>query len=189
MSTGAPLHAYTYADYLAHEEASNVKHEYLNGEIYAMAGGTPEHAFLAMAIGSSLRTQLVGKPCRVSSSDLRVRVAETGLATYPDVSVVCGPLELDTHSRETVLNPKVLVEVLSDGTERYDRGEKFEHYKRVSSFEEYVLVSQKEPRIEVFRRTGDSWTHLEGRSGERVTLQSIDCRLDVDEVYRGVFEP
>ena len=189
MSSGVPLHAYTYADYLAHEEASNVKHEYLNGEIYAMAGGTPEHASLAVAIASLLRNQLGAKPCRVFSSDLRVRVLETGLATYPDVSVVCGPLELDPQSREIVLNPKVLVEVLSDATERYDRSEKFEHYKRISSLEEYVLVSQKEPSIEVFRRTGDSWTRLEGGSGERVTLQSIECQLDVDELYRGVFEP
>ncbi|HJS73708.1 MAG TPA: Uma2 family endonuclease, partial [Vicinamibacteria bacterium] len=115
--------------------------------------------------------------------------AETGLATYPDVCVVCGPLELDTQSREIVLNPKVLVEVLSDATERYDRGEKFEHYKRISSLEEYVLVSQKEPSIEVFRRAGDSCTRLEAQSGERVTLQSIECQLDVDELYRGVFEP
>jgi Uma2 family endonuclease len=189
MSTGAPLHAYTYSDYLAHEEASNVKHEYLNGEIYAMAGGTPEHASLAVAIASLLRNQLAGKECRVFSSDLRIRIVETGLTTYPDVSVVCGPLELDPQSRETVLNPRVLVEVLSHGTERYDRGEKFEHYKRVSSLEEYVLVSQKEPWIEVFRRSDNSWTHLEAGSGARVTLQSIECQLEVDEVYRGVFEP
>jgi len=189
MNPRAQLHAYTYADYMAHEVASNVKHEYLDGEIYAIAGGTPEHASLAMVIGSSLVTQLEGKPCRVFSSDLRVRVAETGLTTYPDVSVVCGPLERDTESEETVLNPTVLVEIMSDGTERYDRGEKFEHYKRIPSFQEYVLVSQKEPWIEVWRRQGDSWTYQEGRAGARVILQSIDCQLVVDELYRGVFEP
>jgi Uma2 family endonuclease len=189
MSSRLRLHNYTYADYLGHEQASNVKHEYLDGEIYAMVGGTPEHASLAMLIGSALLAQLKGKPCRVFSSDLRIRVVETGLTTYPDVSVVCGPLELDAQSREIVLNPKVLVEVLSDATERYDRGEKFEHYKRISSLEEYVLVSQKEPSIEVFRRTGDSWARLEAESGAQATLQSIDCQLDVDEVYRGVFEP
>ncbi len=189
MISGARLHAYTYAQYLAHEAASNVKHEYLDGEIYAMAGGSPEHAFLAMAVGSLLRPQLEGKPCRVSSSDLRVRVVETGLATYPDVSVVCGPLERDPQSQETVLNPTLVVEVLSEGTERYDGGEKFEHYKRILSFQEYVLVSQNESRIEVWRRQGDSWIHQEGRAGGRVSLQSIDCQLDVDEVYRGVFEP
>ncbi|MGH9390658.1 MAG: Uma2 family endonuclease, partial [Vicinamibacteria bacterium] len=179
----------TYADYLAHEEASNVKHEYLDGEIYAMAGGSPpEHASLAVAIASSLRNQLEGGPCRVFSSDLRVRVAESGLTTYPDVSVVCGPLQRDNESPETVMNPKVLVEILSDGTERYDRGEKFEHYKRIPSFEEYVLVSQKEPLVEVWHRVGPSWSHEEGRAGARVALPSIDCQLVVDELYRGVFE-
>jgi len=98
MNPRVNLHAYTYADYLAHEVASNVKHEYLDGEIYAMAGGTPEHASLAVAIASVLRNQLEGKGCRVFSSDLRVRVAETGLTTYPDVSVVCGALQRDIEA-------------------------------------------------------------------------------------------
>jgi Uma2 family endonuclease len=189
MSSHPRLHAYTYAEYLAHEQASNVKHEYLDGEIYAMAGGSPEHASLAMVIGSSLVTQLEGKPCRVFSSDLRVRVGHTGLTTYPDVSVVCGALQRDEESPETVLNPKVLVEVLSDGTESYDRGEKFEHYKRIPSLVEYVLVSQKEPRIEVWHRDGASWTREEGRAGERVSLRSIGCELVVNDLYRGIFEP
>jgi Uma2 family endonuclease len=189
MKPGSRLHAYTYADYLAHEEASNVKHEYLDGEIYAMAGGSPEHASLAVAIASSLRAQLDGKACRVFSSDLRVRVAETGLTTYPDVSVVCGPLQRDPESAETILNPKVLVEILSEGTERYDRGEKFEHYKRIPSFQEYVLVAQKEPLLEVWHREGHAWSQKEARRGGRVALPSIDCELVVDEVYRGVFEP
>ncbi len=189
MNPGARLHAYTYADYLAHEAASNVKHEYLDGEIYAMAGGTPEHASLAVAVASALRNQLDGKRCRVFSSDLRVRVAETGLTTYPDVSVVCGALQRDIESLETVLNPTLLVEILSDGTERYDRGEKFEHYKKIPSFKEYVLVSQKKPLVEVWHREGDSWSHREGRAGARVALQSINCQLVVDELYRGVFEP
>ncbi len=189
MNPRARLHTYTYADYLAHEEASNVKHEYLDGEIYAMAGGTPEHASLAMVIGSSLVTQLEGKPCRVFSSDLRVRVAETGLTTYPDVSVVCGPLQRDNESPETILNPTVLVEILSDGTESYDRGEKFEHYKRIPSFVEYVLVSQRERRIEVWHREGGSWSREEGGSGARMVLRSIDCELVLDDLYRGVFEP
>jgi Uma2 family endonuclease len=185
----ARLHEYTYAEYLAHEQVSNVKHEYLDGEIYAMAGGSPEHAALAVAVASSLRSQLEGKPCRVFSSDLRVRVAATGLATYPDLSVVCGPLERDQESLETVLNPTVLVEVLSDGTERYDRGEKFEHYKRIPSVKEYVLLSQKEPLVEVWSREGDSWSGREGRAGSRLVLKSIACQLVVDEIYRGVFEP
>jgi Uma2 family endonuclease len=189
MNRRSPLHAYTYAEYLAHEEASNVKHEYLDGEIYAMAGGTPEHASLAVAVGASLRNQLEGKPCRVFSSDLRVRVAETGLTTYPDVSVVCGALERDPESSETVLNPVVIVEILSEGTERYDRGEKFEHYKHIASLQEYVLVAQSAAKIDRFRRQGSSWSHVEAGAGGRIALRSISCELVVDEVYRGVFDP
>jgi Uma2 family endonuclease len=188
MTPTLRLHAYTYSEYLAHEEASNVKHEYLDGEIYAMAGGSPEHASLAVAIASSLRSQLEGKPCRVFSSDPRIRVAATGLATYPDVSVVCGPLEREKESKETILNPTVLVEVLSSGTERYDRGEKFEHYKRIPTLHQYVLVSQNEPLVEVWDRRVESWSKREGRSGDRVALPSIDCELVVDELYRGVFD-
>jgi Uma2 family endonuclease len=188
MNERARFHEYTYAEYLAHEAASNVKHEYLEGEIYAMAGGSPEHAELAVAIGSALRAQLQGKPCRVFSSDLRIRVVETGLATYPDVSVVCGPLERDPESRETVLNPCVLVEVLSDGTERYDRGEKFEHYKRIPTLQTYVLVSQRAPLVEMWQLNGDSWTQQLAGSGERLILQSIQCLLDVADLYRGILD-
>lgn len=136
MSHVVGLHEYSYAEYLVHESTSNVKHEYPDGDISARLGGSPEHTALAVAVASSLRTQLEGKRCRVFSSDLRVRVLASGLATYPDVSVVCGPLERDTEGRETVLNPTVLVEVLSGSTERYDRGEKFEHYQKIPSFEE-----------------------------------------------------
>lgn len=182
------LHEYTYAEYLAHEEASNVKHEFLDGEIYAMAGGSPEHAELSVAVAASIRGQLEGKRCRVFSSDLRIRVVPTGLVSYPDVSVVCGPLQRDHDSRETVLNPTVLVEVLSDGTERYDRGEKFEHYKQIVSFQEYVLVSQRARRVEIWRRRGDAWVRQEGTAGERLILESIQCELDVDALYQGVLD-
>jgi Uma2 family endonuclease len=165
-----------------------VKHEYLDGEIYAMAGGSPEHALLSVAIASSLRAQLEGKPCRVFSSDLRVRVVATGLATYPDVTVICGPLSRDEASRETILNPILVVEVLSGGTERYDRGEKFEHYKRIPTLQEYVLVSQKEPVLESWHLVQDTWSRSEARAGGRLALQSVGCELVVDELYRDVFE-
>lgn len=188
MMRSVTLHEYKYSDYLAHEADSNVKHEYLDGEIYAIAGGSPAHAELSVAVSSALRAQLQNAPCRVFSSDLRVRVAATGLATYPDVTVVCGPLERDKEGRETVLNPKVLVEVLSDGTERYDRGEKFEHYKQIPSFEEYILVSQKEAHVEVWRRQDGAWNRREAKSGERLTLESIDSELVVDDLYRGVLD-
>jgi Uma2 family endonuclease len=178
-------HRYTYADYLALEESSNVKHEYLEGEIYAMAGGTPDHAALAMAVGAALIEQLRGKPCRVFSSDLRIRVLATGLAAYPDVTVVCGPLQHDTESGTTVVNPTVLVEVSSNGTEDYDRGEKLDHYRQIPSVRECLLVSHRSRSMEVWRRDPKgAWEQQEVRSGETVRLASIDCALSVDEVYR-----
>jgi Uma2 family endonuclease len=128
MATPASLHRYSFADYLAFEEASTTKHEFLDGEIYGMAGGTPEHAALSVAVSSALLAQLRGGPCRVYSSDLRVRVHATGLATYPDVTVVCGEVQRDPESVTTVVNPRIVVEVLSDATEAYDRGQKLDHY-------------------------------------------------------------
>jgi Uma2 family endonuclease len=140
----APAHRvkYNFADYLALEASSNVKHEFLDGQIYGMTGGTPERAALKAAVTGLLFGQVRGGKCRVHDSDLRVRVLETGLATYPDVTVVCGPRELDPADSNTVTNPTLIVEVLSHSTEEYDRGDKFEHYKRVPTLMQYVLVSQ-----------------------------------------------
>lgn len=175
----------SYADYLALEAKTGTKHEWLDGVVYDMAGGTPDHAGLALAVGSELRAQLRGKPCRVFSSDLKIRVLATGLATYPDLGVVCGTLETDPEDANAATNPKVLVEVLSDSTEGYDRGEKFAHYRRIPSLREYVLVSQNEPHIEVFRKNEAGKWELaeEGFSGETVPLAGIECVLSVDEVY------
>src|SRR5450432_3532511 len=108
VSQLAPYHSHTYREYLDFEATSNVKHEFFNGEIYAMAGGTPEHAALTMAIGSALVSQLRGGSCRVFSSDLRIRVLATGLTSYPDVTVVCGELRRDSESALVVVNPKIL---------------------------------------------------------------------------------
>jgi Uma2 family endonuclease len=175
----------SYADYLALEQKSVTKHEWLDGVIYDMAGGTPDHAGLALAVGGELRAQLRGKPCRAFSADLKIRVLATGLATYPDVSVVCGQLETDPEDANAATNPKLLVEVLSDSTEGYDRGEKFSHYRRIPSLLEYVLVSQRQPHIEVFRKNEAGKWELaeEGRSGDTVPLTSVGCVLSVDDVY------
>jgi Uma2 family endonuclease len=186
MSAPASLHRYSFADYLALEEASNTKHEFLNGEIYGMAGGTPEHAALSVAVSSALLAQLRGGPCRVYSSDLRVRVLATGLATYPDVTVVCGELERDPESAATVVNPRVVVEVLSDGTEAYDRGEKLEHYRRIPSLRAVVLVSHRAPGLELWQRTSEGpWEGREFGPGETAVIESLPARLPVDEVYLG----
>lgn len=189
VSEPAVHHRYSIAEYLALEESSNVKHEYFGGEIYGMAGGTPDHAALAMNFGAALLQHLSGRPCRVFSSDLRIRVLATGLATYPDVTVVCGPLERDPESRTTVVNPVLVAEVLSDATEDYDRGEKLEHYKRIPSLRECVLISHREPRVEIWRRgAGDAWAREQAGAGGRLRLESLGCEVATDDIYRGGLE-
>jgi Uma2 family endonuclease len=186
MKRPAPLHHFTYRQYLDFEEGSAVRHEFLDGEVYGMAGGTPEHAALAANVSALLIGQLRDQPCTVMSSDLRVRVLATGLATYPDVTVVCGPLERDPESRVTVVNPTLIVEVLSEGTEDYDRGEKLLHYRQVPSLE-CVLVSHRARHIESWRREADGrWTRHEAHAGEALRIVEPACELLVDEVYRRV---
>lgn len=183
MVTGVRGICYTYAEYLAFEDASNSKHEFLDGEIYAVAGGTPEHAALVLAVGSSLLTQLRGGACRAYGSELRVRVMASGLVSYPDATVICGEPEHDPESRTTVTNPRVVVEVTSPSTEAYDRGEKLAHYQRIVSVQEAVIVSHRERVVEVWRRTAAGWTRDEARSGARLRLDSIDAELNVDQIY------
>lgn len=173
----------TYAEYLAQERTSLEKHEFLRGDVWAMAGGTPEHARLTASTGAVLRGALKGRPCVVYSSDLRVRIQSTDRSTYPDVTVVCGKDLRATDDPDAITNPIVIVEVLSPTTERADRGEKFAHYQRLPSLQEYVLVSQDGPRIEVFRRQGASWLLTISESGAQVSLASLDVTLSVDEVY------
>ncbi|MBI3185287.1 MAG: Uma2 family endonuclease [Myxococcales bacterium] len=186
----APIHRHTWIEYLALEEMSTVKHEFFDGEIYAMAGGSSPHSALKVAVVSELRTQLRGKACRVYDSDLRIRVMATGLGTYPDASVVCGELRYDPEplrKQISAVNPSVLVEVLSDSTEAYDRGAKLDNYKRLPSLEEYVLVSHREALVEVFRRgAGDEWQRSEARSKSCIALESIGCEIDVDRLYEGI---
>ena len=178
----------TYAEYLAAESISETRHEFLNGEVWAMAGGTREHSALAAALISALTVALRGKPCRVYTSDLRVRVQATGLATYPDVTVVCGAEETDAEDPEAIVNPVVLVEVLSDSTEAYDRGAKSAHYRRIPSLQSYLLVSQREPHIELYQRRDDRWELTEARAGGRLDLAALDVRLDVQTIYANPLE-
>lgn len=131
---------YSFREYVAVADGANIKLEFVDGEICAMAGGSPEHAAIAANIGAALSAQLRGRGCRVHSSNLRIRVRETGLAAYPDVSIVCDRIERDPEDANTVKNPKVLVEVPSPSTEDYDRGEKLAHYKRLAGLTAIVLV-------------------------------------------------
>jgi len=173
---------YTFADYLALERDSEIKHEFDAGEILAMSGGTARHSALAarmiVALGNTCPPG-----CTVFTSDMRVRVVATGRATYPDVSMVCGPIEYDQEdaARTTITNPVLLVEVLSVTTEKGDRGSKWMHYQRISSLQEYVLVSQ-EARVEIFRRTSaGTWEYFEVREGN-VRLASGPT-LDLSVLY------
>ena len=180
---------HTIQEYVRIEEYANLKHEYFDGQVWAVAGGTPEHARMASAVNAALVAQLRGRPCAVYSSDARIRVVATGLDTYPDVTVVCGREERDVGDDLALTNPVVLVEVTSDSSEAYDRGEKFQQYKRIPALREFVIVSHREPCVEVFRRTDDdTWARAEqARSGGRVKLVSIACSLEVDDVYRDPF--
>lgn len=181
---------YTYAEYLALEASSNVKHEFLDGQIYAMAGGTPEHAALAAAVIGLLFPELRKGRCRAHDADLRVRVPTTGLTTYPDVTVVCGPRERDATDPQAVTNPTLIVEVLSRSTEDYDRGDKFEHYKSLPSLRQYVLVSYRDRSVEVWTRDdGDGWTSVLAREEDVAHLASVSARLDVRELYDAAAEP
>jgi Uma2 family endonuclease len=191
MAEAARKLSCTFAEYLAVDEAGALKHEYLNGEIFAMSGGTPEHSQIAASVIRELGSQLRGRPCVVYTSDLRVRVLATGLATYPDVTVICGPLERDPANKNTATNPVVIVEVLSDSTEDYDREEKLSHYRRIPSLREYLLVSQHERRIEHLSRNDDgTWTLRDvAAPATGVQLPSIGCALSLDEVYRDLLMP
>lgn len=178
-----PLHKakHTYEEYVALESFSPVKHEFLDGEIYAMAGGTPEHAALTAAFAGQLYAQLSGGPCRAYSSDLRIRT-RSGLATYPDVTIICGKLEVDSDELSAT-NPILLVEVLSRSTEEYDAGDKFDHYKSLPSFRQYVLVSQRERLVEVWTREENHWTNASFRDGDIAQLSTINATVDVRELY------
>jgi len=182
--TAQPQMKVTYAEYVRQEEASATKHEFINGEIFAMAGGTPEHGALALGFAGELRAALGGRACRAYSSDVRVLVESTGASFYPDLSVVCGALETATADRNAVVNPVVLVEVLSEGTEASDRGAKAMHYRRIPSLKEFVLVSQSTRLVEVQRRNERGvWELYFFGEGERVELTSLGISIAVDAIY------
>jgi Uma2 family endonuclease len=174
----------TYLEYLEAEVTSDVRHEFLNGEVWAMAGGSPEHAALAAALIRELGTSLRGTPCRVYTSDLRIRILATGLSTYPDVTVVCGDVQTAPDDRDAVINPTMVVEVLSESTEAYDRGAQWAHYRRIPSLETYVLASQADALLEIYRRNESGrWELLDARRGDRPTLLSMGAAVEVSAVY------
>ena len=182
-----PQKIYDAAHYVALENEAAEKSELFNGQIYAMAGASPTHALItANAIGV-LQQQLRGKPCRTFSSDLRVRVDETGAFVYPDVTVACPPLNFAEDDANSLTNPVVIIEVLSPSTEANDRGAKWGHYQHLPSLRDYVLVAQNQQRIEHYERLDDgSWRYSVRENDGIVSLKSIECELNLDEVYERV---
>jgi Uma2 family endonuclease len=171
-------------DYLSWERQQDRKHEYMDGEVFAMAGGSPRHNRLIMTTGIVLDGRLAPRGCRVLSSDQRIRVGARRYV-YPDLTVVCGPPAVE-HD-DVIVNPTMLVEVLSASTESYDRGSKWDAYQRLPSLTDYLLVAQDRARIEHFGRVDTRWMYASASAGERLTL-SNGSTLEVDAVFEGVFE-
>jgi Uma2 family endonuclease len=182
----------TEAEYLAFERASPTKHEYYRGYVYAMTGASERHNLITANVIAALHSQLRQKPCRVYPSDLRVKVQKTGLHTYPDILVVCGKPEFTDDAIDTILNPIVIIEVLSPSTEAYDRGMKFQNYRTIETLRDYLLIAQDESYIEQYtRQEPGEWVLREFISSlDLLTLASIACTLALADVYEHVtFSP
>jgi len=180
------LHRYTYDDYVALEQDSPTKHEFLDGEIYAMGGGTEDHSALAAQVLYVLTGAVRGMACRVHTSDLRIYVETSGLATFPDGTVICGPLQQHQPSpKATALNPTVLLEITSPSSEEYDNTVKLDAYRTIPTLRDYIIVSHRERRITVHSRsTGDNWTTQVAVAGGKAALSGIAAELSVDDIYR-----
>jgi Uma2 family endonuclease len=178
-------------EYLAIERKAEFKSEYLNGEMFAMAGASFAHTRIKDNLARLLNNQLDGGPCVATTSDLRVKVSATGLYTYPDVVIVCGPPEFEDSQVDTLVNPRVIIEVLSDSTAEYDRGTKYRHYQRIDSLQEYILVSQKEPAIEqLIRQPNGRWESATPAGLDSgLELVSMPARVRLADIYAGVTFP
>lgn len=186
--TSVPKRYLTSEEYLAKERRAEYKSEYFKGEMFAMSGASREHNLIAGNVNAEAHNQLRDRPCEVYQSDMRVKVSRTGLYTYPDVVIVCGQPQFEDAEVDTLLNPTVLFEVLSETTEDYDRGKKFGHYRTLPSLREYVLVSQDKCHVEQFTRQPDNrWILWETDDLEAVlNLSSVGCKLKLNEVYAKV---
>jgi Uma2 family endonuclease len=176
---------YTAEEYLALERQAQYKSEYCAGEIFAMAGASRWHNLIVANVIGELRLQLKGRPCTTYPSDMRVKISPTGLYTYPDVTVVCGEAQFEDTRQDTLLNPTLIVEVLSESTEAYDRGGKFAHYRKLPTLLDYVLITQTKPHIEHYIRQPDHRWLLEEAEDLRSTIHfpAIDCHLSLAEAY------
>ncbi len=181
----------TAEQYLSQERQSEIKSEYFNGEIFAMAGASREHNQISANLVRVLGNQLLEKPCSVYSSDMKVRIKKARKYTYPDLVVACQTERFEDEHRDVLLNPVVIVEILSDSTEAYDRGHKFLHYQLLDSLIVYLLVSQDAPRIEMFtRHENNAWLYAEFHELDAIIkIESIDCSLRLGDVYYKVNLP
>ncbi len=190
------LPAFTPEEYLAFERDSEVKHEYLDGLVYAMAGSSPEHSTICVNISEIITRQLRGTICRPFSSDMKTRCIpvtpwtkrKRGLFAYPDLIVVCGDPIYHDEQRDVLMNPKLIVEVLSPSTEAYDRDEKFRRYQELESFTDYLLIAQDRPCVEHFvKQPHGQWTRsLATDLKGSLFISSINCRIPLSEVYEWV---
>lgn len=178
----------TEEEYLQHDLSHEGKHEYVNGEMWAMAGAHGVHNLLTMNVGIAMGQRLRGSGCRALSSDMRVRVTETGLYCYPDLTVVCGKPEMAPTTPPTLLNPTVIVEVLSESTAAFDKDAKFAHYRRRVSIEAVLFVSWPERRVEHYARGASGWTLTEAQGEEDLAIPSLRIVLPLGEVYEGMEE-
>lgn len=185
MASAGETRRLTFDEYRELELTSETKHEWVRGEIFAMAGAKRAHNRVAVTLATQLEVALQDRPCLVFNSDMRVRTADD-VAAYPDVSALCGEPRFDAGEDE-LQNPTFIAEVLSPSTEAYDRGEKFEHYRTMPSLQEYLLASSTRPLVEVYRRESDGWKLRVYGPGDRVELASLGCQFAVEDVYRKVF--
>jgi len=189
MSTVLKQTHYTAEEYLALERSAPYKSEFHDGQIYAMTGASRKHNLIGVNIAGELRDQLKKRPCEAYMNDMRVKAAEARSYHYPDVAVVCGAPQFEDAHLDTLLNPTVLIEVLSPSTEAYDRGGKFTHYRKIPSLREYLLVMQDQPSIEHYVRQEGGWILTEAVGLDAVVpLDSIGCVLSLREIYDKVLE-
>ena len=189
MSAVVKQTSYTAEEYLSLERGASIKSEFHDGQIYAMTGASRAHNLITINIARELSQQLKQRPCEAYINDMRVKAATARSYHYPDIAVVCGKPEFEDAQADTLLNPTLLIEVLSPSTEAYDRGGKFAHYRKIASLREYLLVTQDQPGIERYLRQGEVWILSEAQGLDAsVSLESIDCRLSLREVYDKVFE-
>ncbi len=177
----------TPQEYLKFERASETKHEYYSGEIFAMTGASENHNLIVGSTYAALYAQLRKRPCKIYPSDMRVKTRSSALYTYPDITVICNTPEFEDNEFDTLLNPTVIIEVLSPSTEAYDRGKKFQHYRSIPSFKEYVLITQDSVRVEHYFLRENEWIFVDGNVLDvSLTLPSIDCTLLLSDVYEKV---